>query len=390
MNPIAFTPTGRLSTALEHKEPDKIPLDLGSTVITGININAYKNYLNFKGWMTPDTTPEISDTVQQLAALPESFLERLGVDTRGLFTGSPAGYQPAFKEDGGYRLFTDNWGITWRMPVDNGRYYDMCAHPLAGELEARDLLNFPWPDPLDDAILADIPARIAALEKRGDYGLILNGFTSGILEMGLRLRGFEQFFADMAADPPLAEAFLDRLTQLKCAYWEKALGLFGDKVSVAVEADDLGTQNSLLVSPGMYRRILKPRHKKIVSVIKRAAPHVKVFFHTCGAVRPLIPDFIEAGFDVLNPVQVSAAGMDTKELKRDFGDCLTFWGGGVDTQNTLPYGTPAQVKDEVKRRIEDLAPSGGFVFGAVHNIQVDVPPENIEAMLSALSGYATV
>ena len=185
--------------------------------------------------------------------------------------------------------------------------------------------------------------------------------------------------------PPLAEAFLDRLTQLKCAYWEKALAFSAIKVSRR-EADDLGTQNSLLVSP-MYCRILKPA-QKIVSVIKGGASWKVLFPYLYS--RLLIPDFIEAGFDVLNPVQVSAAGMDTKELKRDFGDCLTFWGGGVDTQNTLPYGTPAQVKDEVKRRIEDLAPSGGFVFGAVHNIQVDVPPENIEAMLSALSGYATV
>jgi uroporphyrinogen decarboxylase len=299
----------------------------------------------------------------------------------------PAGFKPEYKESESYTAFTDNWEITWQMPKENGRYYDMCAHPLAGDIELSDLMKFPWPDPLDDSILADIPARIASLEKQGNYGFVLNGFTSGILEMGLRLRGFEQFFMDIFINPVLAEAMLDKLTELKCTYWEKALDLFGDKALVAVEADDLGTQNSQLVSPEIYRRILKPRHKEIISVIKKKAPHIKVFFHSCGAVRPLIPDFIEAGVDILNPVQVAAKDMDTKALKKDFGDCITFWGGAVDTQRTLPLGTPDEVKNEVMRRIEDLAPSGGFVFNAIHNIQADVPPENIEAMLEALNKY---
>jgi len=154
-----------------------------------------------------------------------------------------------------------------------------------------------------------------------------------------------------------------------------------------VEADDLGTQHSLLLSPEMYRSFLKPRHARIVSLIKKIAPGVKVFLHSCGAVRPLIPDFIEAGFDILNPVQVAADGMESRQLKKDFGDCLTFWGGGVDTQHTLPHGTPGQVADEVRRHIEDLAPGGGFVFNAIHNIQGDVPPQNIEAMFEALRLY---
>jgi uroporphyrinogen decarboxylase len=384
---IARTPAKRLSVALNHKEPDKIPFDLGSTNITGININAYNSYLDFKGWRAMDSSPIILDTVQQLAAMPDNVLTKLGVDTRGLFIVPPAGFQPEQTDNERYKAFTDNWGITWQMPKENGRYYDMCAHPLAGDIEPADLKQFHWPDPLDDSILTDIPARIAALEKQGTYGLVLNGFTSGILEMGLRLRGFEQFFMDLYINPVLAEALLDKLVELKCAYWEKALDLFGSKVLVAVEADDLGTQNSQLISPELYRRIFKPKHKKIFSVIKSKAPHVKVFFHTCGAVRPLIPDLIEAGIDILNPVQVAAKDMETKALKKDFGDCITFWGGAVDTQKTLPLGTPAQVKDEVKRRIDDLAPSGGFVFNAIHNIQADVPPANMEAMLEALNQY---
>ncbi len=387
MKKNAYTPAERLKAALDHREPDKIPLDLGSTKVTGINIKAYNNFLAFKGWQALDESPKISDTVQQLAVVGEDVLVKLGVDTRGLMTSAPAGFKPVYTGDEKYTAFTDDWGISWRMPKENGRYFDLCGHPLAGDIEIPELEKYPWPDPRESSVTANFPARIADLGVNGGYGLVLNGFTSGIFEMGLRLRGFEQFFMDIYINPGLTDALLDKLVELKCAYWERTLGLFGDKILVAVEADDLGTQNSQLISPEIYRKILKPRHKEIITFIKKKAPHVKVFLHSCGAVRPLIPDFIEAGVDILNPVQVAAKDMEPKALKKDFGDCITFWGGAVDTQKTLPSGTPEEVKNEVKRRIEDLAPSGGFVFNAIHNIQADVPPQNIEAMFEALSQY---
>jgi len=144
----------------------------------------------------------------------------------------------------------------------------------------------------------------------------------------------------------------------------------------------------LLISPEMYRKFVKPRHKRLFSFIKQKAPHIKVFLHSCGAIKPLIPDLIEAGVDILNPVQVSARDMDPRALKKEFGDALTFWGGGIDTQRVLPFGTPQEVRDEVKRRIEELAPGGGFIFNTIHNIQADVPPQNIEAMLETFKEYA--
>ena len=157
---------------------------------------------------------------------------------------------------------------------------------------------------------------------------------------------------------------------------------------MVVEADDLGTQERPLISPDLYRKRIKPRHRRIFETIRKASAHkVFIFFHSCGSIRELIGDLIEIGVDALNPVQVSAKGMDTKRLKAEFGGELCFWGGGVDTQRVLPYGSPRQVKDEVRRRIEDLAPGGGFVFSAVHNIQADVPPENIMAMWEALQEY---
>jgi uroporphyrinogen decarboxylase len=153
-------------------------------------------------------------------------------------------------------------------------------------------------------------------------------------------------------------------------------------VDVVIEADDIAGQETLLLSPRTYRRLIKPRHRRLLSFIKDQAP-VKVFFHTCGAVRSLIGDFIEAGIDILNPVQVGAAGMDVRELKREFGGEVVFWGGGVDTQGVLGSGTPEEVQEDVRRNIEALAPGGGFVFAAVHDIQANVPPENIMAMWQA-------
>jgi uroporphyrinogen decarboxylase len=202
------------------------------------------------------------------------------------------------------------------------------------------------------------------------------------------MRGFENFFCDMVDNVAFAEALMDKICEIKMQYWAKALEILGPNVMMISEADDLASQNACLCSPALYRKLIKPRHTKLFAFIrKHAKAPVKIFYHSCGAVAPLIPDLIESGIDILNPVQVSATGMDTKELKRRFGKDITFYGGGVDTQHVLPHGTPQQVKDEVRRRVDDLAPGGGFIFNTVHNIQADVPAENIVAMWEALQEY---
>jgi uroporphyrinogen decarboxylase len=383
-----ITPYERVRTALAHKEPDRIPFDLGSTKMTGISIRAYRKYIGYKGWQDLDPEPAILDPVQQLALVAEPVLQRLDVDTRGLLPGPPAGYQTVYREENSYSLFTDEWGIVWKMPIADGHYFDMTAHPLGGDLTPADLERYPWPDPRDMARTAAFRARIGTLRQAGEPALVMHGVSAGILEMALRLRGFEQLFMDFALDPDVVCALLDRLVAIKIAYWEQALDWFGADVLVAIEADDLGAQDSLLISPEMYRRYVLPRHKRLFGAIKRKAPHIKVFLHSCGAIRPLVPDLIEAGVDILNPVQVSASGMDPKALKRDFGDVLTFWGGGIDTQHVLPFGSPDEVREEVKRRIDELAPGGGFVFNTIHNIQSDVPPRNLDAMLETFARCA--
>ena len=202
------------------------------------------------------------------------------------------------------------------------------------------------------------------------------------------LCGMEQSLMDLVLKPREMERLLGMIHEVQMQYWERALEIVGDNIDIVMHSDDLGMQNSPMMSPDMYRRFVKPLHEELISMIKtKAKAEVKFLLHSCGSVRALIPDFIDVGVDILNPIQVSAAGMDTAELKKEFGKDLCFCGGGVDTQEILPRGTPEQVRDEVKRRLDDLAPGGGYIFAAVHNIQADVPPENLQAMYETLQEY---
>jgi uroporphyrinogen decarboxylase len=292
------------------------------------------------------------------------------------------------EDTGTHQAFTDEWGVEWAMPKDGGLYFDMVGHPLSEVSGAAGLANRRWPNGGNKARFRGLRHQAEELAGRG-FATTLAPAYGGILESAAWLRGYENFYMDLIRDPVLTETILDATLRFHLDFWAAALEEVGDLLDVAVEYDDLGWQSGLLISAEMYRRYVKPRHKELFNFIKghsRAA----VFLHSCGAVYDLIPDFIESGVDVLNPVQVGAAGMgDTRRLKREFGKDLIFWGGGVDTQSILPRGTPAEVRDEVKRRIGDLAPGGGFVFAAVHNIQPDVPTENIMAMWEAWQEYGS-
>jgi uroporphyrinogen decarboxylase len=282
----------------------------------------------------------------------------------------------------------DEWGIEWWKPQDGGFYYDMRRHPLAEVDRLERLAKYKFPDPLDPGRYEGMVARANELMNRKQVAYVLGRNAPGIFEIALWMRGFENYYCDMVANQQFAEALLDAIMEVKMKYWAHALELLGPNVMMISEADDLASQNRTLVSPELYRKLIKPRHTKLFAFIKKHAQvPVKIFYHSCGAIAPLIPDLIESGIDILNPVQVSAAGMNTKELKKNFGKDLTFYGGGVDTQHVLPHGTPQEVRDEVKRRIDDLAPGGGFIFNTVHNIQADVPPENIMAMWEAVREY---
>lgn len=381
-----WTSRSRVEAALNHREPDRVPYDLGGTILTGINQHAYRRLRRCLG--LPDAEIQIEDMHQQLAQVHEDVKARLKVDVWGLNPGKVPGATPPPWTEGDYHKIIDEWGIEWWMPVEGGFYYDMRRHPLADIDTVAGLEKSKWPDPVHPARFKGLAERADVLMNQRQVAYVLGRNAPGVWEISLWMRGFENFFCDMVERPAFAEALMDKICEIKMRYWARALEVLGPNVMMISEADDLASQSKCLCSPAMYRRFIKPRHTRLFAFIKKHAKvPVKIFYHSCGAVAPLIPDLIESGIDILNPVQVSAAGMDTRELKQRFGQDLTFYGGGVDTQRVLPRGTPQEVKDEVRRRIDDLAPGGGFIFNTVHNIQADVPPENIVAMWEALQEY---
>ena len=371
----------RLLTTLVHQEPDRIPFDLGSTQVTGSHVVAYRRLREYLG--LPPVEPSLCDSIQQLALPDDDVIEQLGVDVRGLFPLNSHNWNIVDKDMGDAWEYTDEWGITHRRLKPDGLYYSAVRHPLTGAISVDDIRAFKWPDTGDPRRIAGLGELALAYHAQGQ-AVMIKGVLAGVFEMAQRVRGMEALLMDMASDEALACALFDKMVELKLAFWEMALPQLADVIDVISEADDYGTQASQLISPRMFRKLIKPRLKVLTGRIKQLAPKAKLFYHSCGNVRPLLPDFIELGIDILNPVHIRAAGMEPVALKRDFGKDMTFWGGGVDTQGVLPNGTPQEVKDDVRRNVEALAPGGGFVFNTVHNIQADVPPENIVAMWEAL------
>jgi uroporphyrinogen decarboxylase len=375
----------RLLRALNHREPDRVSLDLGSTQVTGIHVVAYRRLRKALG-LPPDDA-QLCDSIQQLALPADDLIGRMGVDVRGLYPLNSHNWKVCEEDSGKSWLYHDEWGITHRRPKPDGLYYSIVQVPLPGPgLRAEEIEGHAWPAMGDAQRIAGL-RELAAQYRADGYGVVLKSPFAGIFEMAQRIVGMEACLIMMASDPKLAGTLLEKMLELKLAFWEMALPELADTVDVLAEFDDYGTQTSQLISPRMFRQQLKPRLRTLFARIKQLAPEPKLFFHSCGSVRPIIPDLIEIGVEILNPVHVRAAGMEPVALKRDFGDALAFWGGGVDTQGVLPVGTPQQVKDDVWRNVEALAPGGGYVFSPVHNIQADVPPENILAMLEALQEY---
>jgi len=383
-----LTPRDRILTTLKHKEPDCIPYDLGGTSITGIHFIAYQNLLRYLGkdhLLKKEQEAWYYEKLQGLTKIDEGIKQELKVDTRGAKFRSPSAWKFEIKEMGDRKAFTDELGCVWISSEDE-YYFDQRpgeSHPLVDLDKPGDLENYPWPNPSDTARVKNLRSELKKIREAG-YAVIIEAPFNGIFSLGFRMRGYTNFYEDLGINQSLACSLMDKLTDLKINFWNMALEEIGDLVDIIVELDDLGAQYGTLISPKMYKELVKPRHKRLFSFIKKKAPHSYLFLHSDGSLYDIIPDLIEAGIDILNPVQTSAVKMDSAKLKREFGDSLSFWGGGVDTQNVLGKATPDQVKSEVKRRINDLAPGGGYVFAAIHNIQADVPPENFMAMWETL------
>ena len=274
--------------------------------------------------------------------------------------------------------------------TSSGYYLDNVSPPLANACSTADIeqygyfRNFDWPDYLDETY-EDLNRKAKRLYQDTNY-LIVGNLWVHIFAAGQALRGFENFMMDLAAGQRLAHCLMENLMDVYMERVSKYAEAVGEYVQVIEVNDDMGTQSGPQLDPALYREMIKPYHKRLWRYIKEKTG-CYLLLHSCGSIYDFIPDFIEMGIDALNPVQVSARNMDTARLKREFGSEISFWGGGCDTQRVLPFGTPDEVEEEVKRRVDDLAPDGGFVFTQVHNIQPDVPPENVMAMYSALGKY---
>ena len=375
-----MTSRQRVLAALNHEEPDRVPIDLGGNQ-TGIHKFAYRALTKHLGIEDPVT---IMDAVQQLARPCEAVLQRFHVDTRYVAAGAAADFQGGIvthQRDG--RLWhdlVDEFGVRWSMPDDQPLYMDITHHPLA-KATIDDARAYPFPKGNDPGRFAGLRQRALTLRKETPYAVV-SGICGVVYEICWYMRGLEQWFMDMLQQPAFCEAMLDRTLQFWLDFLRGFLDEVGDLVDVIMIGDDLAGQKGPLFRPDFYRRIVKPRHKRLVQYI-RARTKAKIWYHTCGACTDYIPDLLDNGIDILNPVQISAAGMDPSQLKARFGDRLVFWGGAIDTQHVLPTAAPETIREHVRHNLAIWKPGGGYVFNNVHNVQAAVPPENVVALFDA-------
>jgi uroporphyrinogen decarboxylase len=399
-----MTSRERVSAAINHRRPDRLPVDLGGSIVTGINAVAYANlkrFLSGRGWSFASDAIKVTNIILLLAEVEPELVEAWGVDVlpvdryyaapgiplsgswnaHPLPDGSPAlfpsGFEPVIEQDGTWKLF-EGEVMTGLLSPGSGSFVPS-NFPLAdvdtGDL--RELERFPLPR-ISPEELAYLGKRARHLHENTDKALF-GWFNGSIFETGQYLSGFDTFFMRLAGEPEFSRRLLERLTEAVIADLKLYLEAVGEYIQVIGFGDDLGFQNGPQIDPRLFRSLVKPLLREIYSTAHALCP-AKVFLHSCGSVFEFIEDFIEIGVDILNPVQTSAARMDVETLKERFGERIVFWGGGADVQNVLPRLTSEKVRRDVRHRIEVMQPGGGFVFAPIHNIQADVPPENITAM----------
>lgn len=377
----------RINKALNFQEADRVPYDLAATTWTGITNTAYQKFLKYQSIEAEE--PNWADVIQQIVIPSEKVLTELNADVRGVFPLTSHNWDVYLKlsDKGDYFEYVDEWDFTHHFPK-NGFWFSLVKSPMEqiDFMEEGIVDKGTWPNARDPQRWKGLRQQAIHYKKAGKT-VFTKGLCAGLFEMHQRVRGMENAMLDPFIYAENSDKLIGKLTDLKIEFWDEALNQLGDVIDIVGEGDDYGTQQSQLIAPEQFKQYYLPHFKRIMSFIKHKKPEVKILFHSCGNVRPVIPDFIEMGVDILNPVHVTATGMEPVQLKKDFGKDIVFWGGGVDTQHILPSGTPQQVKDDVKRNIEALAPGGGYVFSTVHNIQAEVPPQNFVAMIEALNEF---
>ena len=365
----------RVLMAINHEQPDRPPIDIGGLVTSP----TYGAYENLKKYFGIKEGKAVIGGFKVMLNIDEEILQRCHADFRTHYMGfTGPEWEDKWIDD---THFIDRWGVTFR---DVGDYYEMVGFPFEGDITIDDVLKYPWPDFSDKSMYVGVRETVKKMYEETDVA-ICGTVCCNVMERIQWLRGLEAQLMDMYVDEDLASEMLDQSTKMILEYLENYLPLVSDYIDVMNYGDDLATQNSLLMSPEMYRKLIKPRQAKVFDYIKKHS-HAKIFYHCCGSAVKMLDDLIDAGVDIINPVQPLAKDMDFKYLKDRFGKNLVFW-GAIDEQQLLPHGTPEQVAAYTENAIDILGEGGGYVCAPAHNIQSDVPIENLLAMCDAAYNY---
>lgn len=381
---MPMTPRERVLAAINFEEPDRVPIAIGANNATGVKMLPYQGIKRIAGIEAPDEYmyewPELGT-----AKLDEQTLKRLKSDVRGVLDLEPEDLRKHNRERPPHSDCYNSWG-SGAMEVTPGEWFPG-IHPLSDAATVEDLDAYTgWPDMDDPSRVAHVRAQAAKLAADNEYATVATPWLLFPFERAHAMQGMDVFLMNMAGNPDFAVALLERIT----GYCKQLMGHFlaelGDDVDIVKIGDDLGIQTGPMISPKMYRELIKPVHADFIAFIK-AHTKARVMFHSCGDVAALIPDLIEIGVDILNPVQTSTGSIsDLPALKAQYGKNLVFC-GAIDTHRILPYGSVDEVREEVKRVMGILGPGGGYLLGAVHTVMNDVPPENVLAMVDAAEEF---
>lgn len=381
---MPLSPRERVLTALNYEEPDRVPLVLGVSNATGIKMKPYQGIKQIAGIEAPDEYlydwPELGT-----ALIDEETMQRLHSDVRGVVDLEPEATRRRNRDREPHSDCIDSWG-SGQIEITEDDWFPG-VHPLKDARTSAELEAYPnWPDMSDPSRVAHVAEQARSLAAQNEYAILATPWLLFPFERAYAMQGMETFLLNMAMDPDFAKELMTKIA----VYCKQLMGHFleelGDNVDIIKIGDDLGTQENLMISPTMYRSLLKPIHADFISFIKERT-NAKVLFHSDGDVATLIDDFVEIGVDILNPIQTSAGTMsDLPTLKKRFGKNIVFC-GGIDTHRILPFGTVEEVREEVRRVIEIMGPGGGYMLGAVHTIMNDVPPENVLAMADAVEEF---
>ncbi len=367
-----MTSKERVLAAINHKKPDKMPTDLGTTNCTSIVKMTYTKVKEYYGVEKDDN---MMFSPFQIMLCDEEILQNLQIDTRNV-CGDYDAYEQ--KEWISPDMYKDRFGVLFKMP-DNGLYFDFYDYPLKDYETVEEIEeNYTWPEPVIPAEVEGLRERAKKLHEENKYAIVGDIVNSGIWERSQNMRGFENFLVDIMVNKEVAHYVLRKMTDHQKARMGQYLDAVGEYLDVVFVGDDLATGLSTIMSIETFREMVKPYFAEYWAFIKERAPKAKLMYHSCGSIVSFIDDLIEIGLDILNPIQVNAAGMDTKELKNRFGDKIAFW-GAIDAHEVMPHGTVEDVKKEVARRVSDLGPEG-YVVCENHNIQADIPAENVVTM----------